>query len=81
MQTLDLVIAPDTSVAHLAGALGKPIWLLYRSGGSWQFGTEGATTPMYPTMRIFRQARARDWSGPIAAVETALRSWTPGTRP
>lgn len=81
VQTLDLVIAPDTSVAHLAGALGKPVWLLYRSGGSWQFGTAGETTPMYPTMRIFRQARARDWSGPIAAVETALRSWAPGTRP
>ena len=70
---LDLVISVDTSVAHVAGALGKPVWTLlpYLSDWRWMVGRED--TPWYPTMRLFRQARARDWAGVMGRVAEALR--------
>lgn len=70
--TLDLVITVDTSVAHLAGAMGKPVWLLNRFDTDWRWLTEGETTPWYPTMRIFRQRTSGDWAGVIAEVTKAL---------
>ena len=72
---LDLVISVDTAVAHLAGALGKPCWLLlpdYRC--DWRWLTERADTPWYPgTMRLFRQGVAGEWGAPVAAVAAALK--------
>jgi hypothetical protein len=73
IENLDLVISPDTAVAHVAGALGKPVWLLDRYNACWRWRLSPGTSPWYPTMRIFRQARFGDWSAPVAAVAGALR--------
>ena len=56
IEHLDLVITPDTAVAHVAGALGKPVWLLERFHGCWRWRLEEQTSPWYPTLRIFRQS-------------------------
>jgi hypothetical protein len=70
---LDLVISVDTSVAHLAGAMGKPVWLLlpaYRADPRWM--CDRADSPWYPSMRIFRQPRIGDWDAVVEAVLAAL---------
>ncbi|SDI03811.1 tetratricopeptide repeat protein [Propionivibrio dicarboxylicus] len=70
---LDLVISVDTSVAHLAGAMGKPVWLLNRFNTDWRWMLDRADSPWYPTMRIFRQASFGDWGSVVASVVDALR--------
>jgi Flp pilus assembly protein TadD len=70
---LDLVIAVDTAVAHLAGALGKPVWMLNRFDSCWRWFMGRDDTPWYPTMRQFRQTKPGDWAGVIGRVEAALR--------
>lgn len=72
---LDLVIAVDTAVAHLAGAMGKPVWLLARHEGEWRWGMD-ALTPWYPAMRIMRQARPGQWVGVVAQAVQCLQSLT-----
>jgi ADP-heptose:LPS heptosyltransferase len=72
---LDLVIAVDTAVAHLAGALGKPVWLLLPQRPDWRWPWAGAATHWYPTMRIFR-ARDVSWTAVVADVAASLRQWT-----
>jgi hypothetical protein len=69
---LDLVISVDTAIAHLAGAMGKPVWLLNRLDTDWRWLTERSDTPWYPTMRIFRQRSGGDWDGVVAEVADAL---------
>ena len=69
---LDLVISVDTAVAHVAGAMGKPVWMLDRYHTSWRWRADAERTPWYPSLRIFRQHRFLDWSGPTAAVLAAL---------
>lgn len=69
---LDLVIAVDTAVAHLAAAMGKPVWMLSRFRGCWRWLHGRADTPWYPTLRIHRQTRPRDWSGPMKQIRTDL---------
>jgi tetratricopeptide (TPR) repeat protein len=69
---LDLVISVDTSVAHLAGALGKPVWVLLPYLPDWRWGLERSDTPWYPTMRLFRQPKPNDWSSVFAAIERTL---------
>jgi Flp pilus assembly protein TadD len=69
---LDLVISVDTAVAHLAGALGKPVWLLSRFDGCWRWGETGSDTYWYPQMRIFRQTAPGDWREPLAEIAKAL---------
>ncbi len=69
---LDLVIAVDTSVAHLAGALGVPAMLLLPHAPDWRWLTERADSPWYRSIRIFRQTRPGDWPGVIEQVERAL---------
>ncbi|MCT6856249.1 MAG: glycosyltransferase, partial [Bombella apis] len=54
MEALDLVISVDTAPLHLAGALGREVWLVSRWDACWRWGDEGERTPWYPTMRIFR---------------------------
>ena len=71
---MDLVISVDTSVAHLAGALGKPVWMLVGLPAEWRWMTEREDTPWYPTMRLFRQRRHGDWSEVITRVRDALRA-------
>jgi len=74
IETLDLVIAPDTAVAHVAGALGAPVWMLDRYNSCWRWRHPGGErTPWYASMRIFRQARFGDWTDPVARAAAALR--------
>jgi Flp pilus assembly protein TadD len=70
---LDLVIAVDTAVAHLAAALGKPVWLLNRFDQDWRWLTDRQDSPWYPTLRIYRQPRRGDWASVIAEVAHDLR--------
>jgi ADP-heptose:LPS heptosyltransferase len=70
---LDLVISVDTAVAHLAGALGKPVWTLLPFVPDWRWGLESGRTPWYPTMRLFRQSVRGDWATPIAQAAQALQ--------
>ena len=69
---MDLVISVDTSIAHLAGALGKPVWTLLSAVCDWRWMDEGERTPWYPTMRLFRQKTLGDWDGVFANVRAEL---------
>lgn len=69
---LDLVIAADSAVAHLAGAVGRPVWLLNRFDTEWRWLQHRADSPWYPTMRIFRQPAPGDWRGVIADIRRSL---------
>lgn len=71
---LDLVISVDTAVAHLAGALARPTWLLNRAESEWRWLLEREDSPWYPTMRLFRQRVPRQWDVPVEAVHAALRA-------
>ena len=72
---LDLVITVDTAVAHLAGALGKPVWTLLPFVPHWRWMRQGDTTPWYPTMRLFRQTERGNWSDVIQRVAEELRQF------
>jgi len=69
---LDLVISVDTSVAHLAGALGKPVWILVSFAPDWRWLLQRDDSPWYPTVRLFRRSRFGDWNEVIANVARAL---------
>ena len=73
MAHLDLVISVDTAVAHLAGALGRAVWLLNRFDSDWRWLLEREDSPWYPSMRIFRQTRPGDWGDVVVRVVAALR--------
>ena len=70
---LDLVISVDTSVAHLAGALAKPVWIMLPFVPEWRWLLDRQDSPWYPTARLFRQDDSRSWTGVIAGVRAALR--------
>jgi tetratricopeptide (TPR) repeat protein len=74
LATLDLVLTTDTSIAHLAGALGKPVWILLPHLADWRWMQETETTPWYPTARLFRQRAPGDWSELLARAIESLRS-------
>jgi tetratricopeptide (TPR) repeat protein len=69
---LDLIISVDTSVAHLAGAMGKPVWTLLPFVADWRWLLDRQDTPWYPSMRLFRQPSARNWTETICRVADAL---------
>lgn len=69
---LDLVISADTAVAHLAGALGKPVWVLLPKACDWRWLTERSDSPWYPTARLFRQTRRGDWPEVLERVARQL---------
>jgi tetratricopeptide (TPR) repeat protein len=69
---LDLVIAADTALVHLAGALGKPVWTMLPFSPDWRWLLGRADSPWYPTMRLFRQPRPGDWDGVVGEVRQAL---------
>jgi tetratricopeptide (TPR) repeat protein len=77
IKNLDLVIAVDTSVAHLAGALGKPLWLLNRYNTCWRWLLGRDDSPWYPSARLFRQDKTRDWRPVIGRVAAALWDYVP----
>jgi hypothetical protein len=69
---LDLVITTDTCVAHLAGAMAKPVWILLPHLGDWRWMQDMETTPWYPTARLFRQSTPSDWTGVLNRVASQL---------
>ncbi len=71
---LDLIISVDTSVAHLAGALGKPTWVLLPFSPDWRWMLKRDDSPWYPTMRLFRQSHRGDWVGVFEQVKQALHN-------
>jgi hypothetical protein len=73
ISNLDLIISVDTAMAHLAGAMGKPVWVLLPYAPDWRWLMQGEQTPWYPTMRLFRQPIAGDWDTPFAQMENTLR--------
>jgi hypothetical protein len=80
MAGLDLIITSDTSIAHLAGALGRPVWVALQHVPDWRWmlarpdhpGDDPQGCPWYPTMRLFRQATRGDWDGVFAEIAAAL---------
>lgn len=72
---LDLVISIDTAVAHLASALGKPVWTLLPCIADWRWGRTESPTPWYPHMRLFRQSRSGDWGEVLTQVLAALKEF------
>ena len=75
ISSMDLVISSDTSVVHLAGALGKPIWILLQCVPDWRWLLDREDSPWYPTARLFRQDETRDWDSVIARVRAALHDF------
>jgi hypothetical protein len=71
---MDVVITVDTAVAHLAGAMGKPVWLLVSHAAEWRWLQNRSDSPWYPSMRIFRQPVPGDWQGLLQQVDEALRA-------
>lgn len=74
IEELDLLVSVDTSVVHLAGALGRPVWVLLPHVPDWRWLLDRSDTPWYPSARLFRQTRPGDWDTPLAALVEALTS-------
>ena len=72
MESLDLVIASDTAIAHLAGALGRPVWVALKYVPDWRWLLDRADSPWYPTMRLFRQKTQGDWPAVFADIAQEL---------
>jgi hypothetical protein len=68
LESLDLVVTVDTSVAHLAGAMAKPVWIMLPYAPDWRWLLAPNDSPWYPTARLFRQSASRDWQPVMAAI-------------
>jgi hypothetical protein len=77
MENLDLIVTGDTSIAHLAGALGRPVVVLLQAAADWRWFNDREDCPWYPTMRLFRQSRLGDWSEPRPTPKCTTASETP----
>jgi ADP-heptose:LPS heptosyltransferase len=73
MANLNMIISVDTMAAHLAGALGRPVWLALDDRPDWRWLLARNDSPWYPTMRLFRQQRRGDWGMIVAAMAAILR--------
>jgi ADP-heptose:LPS heptosyltransferase len=69
----DLTVTVDTSVAHVAGALGRPLWVLLPFAPDWRWTVDRDRSPWYPHARLFRQRALGDWQGVVAQVQNELR--------
>ena len=76
IENLDLVISVDTSTAHLAAALGKPVWLMNRFDTCWRWLLHREDSPWYPSLKIYRQKTSGDWSGVIEQITAELSDIT-----
>lgn len=81
MTLVDLVITTDTSVAHLAGALGRPTWVVLKFAADWRWLRQTERSPWYPTMRLFRQAATGAWNPVFERVAGELARWPETTQP
>jgi hypothetical protein len=81
VEALDLVICVDTAVGHLAGALGRPAWVLVSYNADWRWMRDRADTPWYPTVRLFRQPKPGDWDAVFAQVRGELARMPTGADP
>jgi len=72
LNRVDLLITVDTMLAHLAGALGRPVWVLLPFAADWRWMLERSDSPWYPTMRLFRQTSSGDWRSPVSRIVSAL---------
>ncbi len=77
---LDLVVTVDSAVAHLAGALGRPVWVPLVYGSDWRWLLERTDSPWYPTMRLFRQRQWNDWDEVFARIAAELRLFSPASQ-
>jgi Glycosyltransferase family 9 (heptosyltransferase) len=75
LNELDLLVTVDTSPAHVAGAMGRPVWVMIPFNCDWRWMLEGESTPWYPTMRLFRQDRYGQWDGAIARLAEELHKF------
>jgi hypothetical protein len=73
MENLDLIVTVDTSMGHLAGALGKPAWILIPKAADWRWMLDREDSPWYPSVRLFRQQKPGAWDEPMARLRSALR--------
>ena len=80
LSSMDLMVCVDTSVAHLAAALGKPVWLMLPRPADFRWLEGREDSPWYPTMRLFRQTARDDWDDVVERVKAALREWARQTR-
>jgi ADP-heptose:LPS heptosyltransferase len=78
--SLDLTITVDTSVAHLAGAMGRPVWTLLTFAADWRWLANRSDSPWYPTMRLFRQQAPGDWPSLIGRLVTELAALSSNVR-
>ena len=70
------MITIDTGVAHLAGALGKPVWIMLPHAAEWRWLHDRTDSPWYPTARLFRQPASGDWDGLVKQIVTALAAYS-----
>ena len=75
MKKLDLIITVDTSIAHLAGSMGCKVWVLLQFIPDWRWMLDKDFTPWYPSMKLFRQSKPNDWSGPLKQIEKEINSF------
>ena len=71
---MDLIISVDTSISHLAGALGKPVWVVFKRAPDWRWMIDRADSPWYPTATLFRQPRPGDWQTPMNQIAERLKN-------
>jgi ADP-heptose:LPS heptosyltransferase len=75
VENLDLVISIDTSVAHLVGAMGKPVWVMLPYASDWRWFLDRNDSPWYPTMRLLRQQKPKDWKSVGQQLRAALQQY------
>jgi tetratricopeptide (TPR) repeat protein len=81
LENLELVVMVDTSVAHLAGAMGRPVWMMLPRAPDWRWLLDREDTPWYPTLRLFRQTTVRRWDDVAKRIAVALREMPAGETP
>ena len=74
IEHVDLVVTCDTSIAHFAGALGRPVWVALKKDAEWRWLRDRKDSPWYPSMRLFRQTRVGDWLSPFSEMTEALET-------